>query len=50
MILNGDENFYIVMEYASNGALSKYLADRRSRVQPLSEEVSLPKFVSLKLN
>lgn len=37
--LPSDNNFYIVMEYASNGSLSKSLVARRARVQFLSENV-----------
>lgn len=37
--LRSDNNFYIVMEYACNGSLSKSLVDRRARVQFLSENV-----------
>lgn len=35
-----DRHIYIAMEYASNGALSSYLAERRSRLQYLEEDVS----------
>lgn len=37
-ILN-DNHVYIVMEYATEGALSKYLAERRNKVRFLSQKV-----------